>query len=70
MPLQSELLFEAIRGNGGTAKLVMLPFESHGYRALESTEHVVAEMLAWFDKYVKNAAPRGGGTLPAKKGEK
>ena len=59
MPLQSEKLFEAIRGNGGTARLVMLPFESHGYRAMESTEHVIYEMLAWFDKYVKNAPPRG-----------
>jgi dipeptidyl aminopeptidase/acylaminoacyl peptidase len=59
VPLQSEKLFEAIRGNGGTARLVMLPFESHGYRAMESTEHVLYEMLAWFDKYVKNASPRG-----------
>jgi len=59
VPLQSQQLFEAIRGNGGTARLVMLPFESHGYRAMESTEHVLYEMLAWFDKYVKNASPRG-----------
>ena len=22
-------------------------------------EHVIYEMLAWFDKYVKNAPPRG-----------
>ncbi len=58
VPLQSQQLFEAIRGNGGTARLVMLPFESHGYRAMESTEHVLYEMLAWFDKYVKNASPR------------
>lgn len=58
VPLQSELLFEAVRGNGGTAKLVMLPFESHGYRALESIEHVLYESLAWFDKYVKHAPPR------------
>ncbi len=58
VPLQSEKLFEAIRGNGGTGRLVMLPFESHGYQAMESTEHVLYEMLSWFDKYVKNAAPR------------
>jgi dipeptidyl aminopeptidase/acylaminoacyl peptidase len=60
VPLQSEKLFEAIRGNGGTARLVMLPCESHGYQAMESTEHVLYEMLVWFDKYVKNAPPRGG----------
>lgn len=63
VPLQSEKLFEAIRGNGGTARLVMLPFESHGYRAMESTEHVLYEMLAWFDKYVKNAPPRMAASL-------
>ena len=60
VPLQSEKLFEAIRGNGGTVRLVMLPFESHGYRAMESIEDVLYEMLAWFDRYVKNAPPRNG----------
>lgn len=53
VPLQSQKLFEAIRGNGGTARLVMLPYESHGYVAMESTEHVLYEMLNWFDRYVK-----------------
>ncbi|HLM01297.1 MAG TPA: prolyl oligopeptidase family serine peptidase [Pyrinomonadaceae bacterium] len=57
-PIQSERLYAAIRGNGGTARLVMLPFESHGYAARESTEHTLWEMLNWFDKYVKNAPPR------------
>jgi dipeptidyl aminopeptidase/acylaminoacyl peptidase len=59
VPLQSERLFEAIRGSGGTARLVMLPFEGHAYRAEESVEHVLAEQISWFDRYVKNAAPRG-----------
>ncbi|MFN2500763.1 MAG: prolyl oligopeptidase family serine peptidase [Pyrinomonadaceae bacterium] len=57
-PIQSERLFAAISGNGGTARLVMLPFESHGYAAKESTEHTLYEMIQWFDKYVKNAGPR------------
>lgn len=57
-PLQSEKLFEGIRGTGGTVRLLMLPFESHHYASMESTEHVLYEMLAWFEKYVKNAAPR------------
>ncbi len=57
-PMQSERLYQAIRGNGGTARLVMLPHESHGYVARESIEHTLYEMTAWFDKYVKNAAPR------------
>ncbi len=59
-PIQSERLFAAISGNGGTARLVMLPLESHGYSARESVEHTLYEMLQWFDKYVKNAKPRNG----------
>jgi dipeptidyl aminopeptidase/acylaminoacyl peptidase len=57
-PIQSERLFAAISGNGGTARLVMLPLESHGYAAKESTEHTLYEMVQWMDKYVKNAGPR------------
>jgi dipeptidyl aminopeptidase/acylaminoacyl peptidase len=57
-PIQSERLFAAMQGNGGTARLVMLPLEAHGYSAKESTEHTLFEMVNWFDKYVKNAKPR------------
>ena len=57
IPLQSSMLFEAIRGNGGTTRLVLLPHEPHLYSAMESNEQEVYEMLRWFDKYVKNAAP-------------
>lgn len=57
-PLQAHKLYEAIRGNGGTARLVMLPHEPHWYTAQESNEQFVSEMLRWFDKYVKNAGPR------------
>jgi dipeptidyl aminopeptidase/acylaminoacyl peptidase len=57
-PVQSPKLFQAIRGNGGTARLVMLPFEPHWYTAKESNEHFAAELLDWFDKWVKNAGPR------------
>jgi len=57
-PLQGIKLYEAIRGNGGTTRLVMLPHEPHWYTALESNEQMVYEMLRWFDKYVKNAPPR------------
>lgn len=52
-PIQSERLFAAIKGLGGTARLVMLPYESHGYAARESVLHVLAEMIEWFDRYVK-----------------
>ncbi len=57
-PLQANKLYEAIRGNGGTARLVMLPHEPHWYSAMESNEQLIYEMLRWFDKYVKNAPPR------------
>ena len=53
-PIQSERLFQAIKGNGGTARYVVLPFESHGYSARESVLHVLAEMFEWADKYTKN----------------
>ena len=35
-PIQSERLYQALRGNGGTARYVVLPNEAHGYRARES----------------------------------
>jgi len=57
-PLQATKLYEAIRGNGGTTRLVILPHEPHWYTALESNEQLIYEMLRWFDKYVKNAPPR------------
>ena len=57
-PLQSERLYGALKGHGATVRLVMLPHESHGYRARESVMHMLWEMTEWLDKYVKNAQPR------------
>ena len=56
-PLQSQKLYEAIRGNGGITRLVILPHEPHWYTALESNEQLMYEMVRWFDMYVKDAAP-------------
>ena len=53
-PMQSKRMYQAIKGNGGSVRLVMLPNESHGYRARESVLHTQAEMIDWLDKYVKN----------------
>lgn len=53
LTFQSEVFFEAVRGSGGTTRLILLPFEDHGYRAKESVEHVLWEQLRWFDKYLK-----------------
>jgi dipeptidyl aminopeptidase/acylaminoacyl peptidase len=55
--VQSERLYQAIKGNGGTARLVLLPHESHGYRARESVLHVLAEMFDWAGKYGGPAKP-------------
>jgi dipeptidyl aminopeptidase/acylaminoacyl peptidase len=54
-PIQSDRLYQAVRGHGGTVRLVMLPGESHGYAGRESIEHTLFEMISWFDRYVKNA---------------
>jgi dipeptidyl aminopeptidase/acylaminoacyl peptidase len=56
-PIQSERLYMALKGHGATVRYVTLPHEAHGYAARESNLHVVAEMLNWLDKYVKNRAP-------------
>ena len=63
-PIQSERLYQAIRGNGGTVRLVMLPNEAHGYRALETHEHVLWEELNWFDKYLKGPTPGVSASSP------
>jgi len=52
-PMQSERMYHAVAGNGGDARLVMLPHESHGYVARESVLHALAEMVAWMERYVK-----------------
>lgn len=57
-PIQSERMFAAVKGLGGNARLVMLPKESHGYRARESILHMLAETDAWLEEYLKPAAPQ------------
>lgn len=51
--LQSERLFGAIKGLGGTCRLVLLPYESHGYSARENILHVLWETDQWLENYVK-----------------
>lgn len=57
-PIQSERLYQALQGLGGTVRLAMLPAESHGYRARESILHMLWEEDRWLDQYVKHAKPR------------
>ena len=53
-PLQSERYFNALKGLGATVRLVMLPKESHGYRAKESILHMLWEQDKWLEEHVKN----------------
>jgi len=48
-PIQSERLFEAVKGLGGSVRYVQLPGEEHGYHARESVGHVLWETCAWLD---------------------
>jgi dipeptidyl aminopeptidase/acylaminoacyl peptidase len=62
-PIQSERLYNAIKGHGGTVRYIVLPYEAHGYRGKENLLHLLYEEDAWLDKYVKHApaVPAGGG---------
>lgn len=53
-PVQSERMYNAIKGHGGTVRYVVLPYEAHGYRGKENLLHLLYEEDAWLDKYVKN----------------
>jgi dipeptidyl aminopeptidase/acylaminoacyl peptidase len=52
-PINSERLFAAIKGNGGTVRFVYLPYEAHGYRGKENILHTLWEQYEWLEKYIK-----------------
>jgi len=52
-PLQSDRLFQALKGNDRPVRYVSLPHEAHSYRAQESIEHVLWEMVTWLDRHLK-----------------
>ncbi len=54
-PINSERLFNAIKGHGGTVRFVFLPYEAHSYRGKENLLHMLWEQNQWLEKYVKNA---------------
>jgi hypothetical protein len=49
--LQSDRFFNALKGHGALCRLVILPFESHGYASRESIMHVLWETDRWLQKY-------------------
>jgi dipeptidyl aminopeptidase/acylaminoacyl peptidase len=54
-PVQSKRFYHALKGHGATVRLVMLPHESHGYRARESVMHSLWETANWLDHYLKGS---------------
>ena len=64
-PIQSERLYNAVKGHGGTTRLVFLPYESHGYAGKENILHMLWEQNQWLDKFVKNPTVKSG--EPSKK---
>jgi dipeptidyl aminopeptidase/acylaminoacyl peptidase len=52
-PIQSERLFEALKGLGGTVRWVQLPYEDHSYRGRENIGHVLWEIVQWCDRYTE-----------------
>ncbi len=67
-PIQSERMYQAVKGNGGTARLVILPGEAHGYRARESVLETVAEMFEWCDRFARDAKSDLGLKKPVEAG--
>ena len=53
-PIQTERFYHALKGNGATVRMVLLPNEAHGYDARESVMHMLWETWNWLEKYVKN----------------
>ncbi|MEJ0056866.1 MAG: prolyl oligopeptidase family serine peptidase [Bacteroidota bacterium] len=58
-PIQTERFYNAIKGHGGTARYVLLPYESHGYRAKESIMHMLWETDNMLETYVKGGKMKG-----------
>lgn len=67
-PIQSERLYNAIKGHGGTVRFVLLPFEAHGYAAKENILHMLWEQHQWLEKYVKNTTATPGKSVAAVNG--
>ncbi|CAN6289673.1 unnamed protein product [Urochloa humidicola] len=58
LTMQSDRFFNALKGHGALSRLVILPFESHGYSARESIMHVLWETDRWLQNYCVNSASK------------
>ncbi|KAK3151408.1 hypothetical protein QOZ80_3AG0245450 [Eleusine coracana subsp. coracana] len=58
LTMQSDRFFNALKGHGALSRLVILPFESHGYSARESIMHVLWETDRWLQNYCVNVTSK------------
>lgn len=66
LTMQSDRFFNALKGHGALSRLVVLPFESHGYASRESIMHVLWETDRWLNKFcVSNSTQDGGSSEKA-----
>ena len=52
-PVQSERLYEALKGLGSEVRWVELPAEGHSYQSRQAVGHVLWEMVGWLDRHLK-----------------
>ncbi|XP_062211011.1 probable glutamyl endopeptidase, chloroplastic isoform X2 [Phragmites australis] len=58
LTMQSDRFFNALKGHGALSRMVILPFESHGYSARESIMHVLWETDRWLQNYCVNSTSK------------
>lgn len=58
--MQSDRFFNALKGHGALCRLVILPYESHGYTARESIMHVLWETDRWLHRYCESNSSNVG----------
>ena len=63
-PLQTERLYQALAGTGGTVRYVSLPLEAHNYTARESIGHVQWEMSRWLKGCLGEPRAGAGAAAP------
>jgi len=67
--MQSDRFFNALKGHGALSRLVVLPFESHGYASRESIMHVLWETDRWLQKFcVSNSTTEDDGSSKGNEG--
>lgn len=52
--LQTERYFQALKNLGAPVRMVLLPFEAHGYVSKENVLHTLWEQDQFLEKYLKN----------------